>query len=106
MRRTRMILEAFLSAYAAPRDVIAHNNIPRDQDSLARAVHTLKGLLLDVGARRAAVLAGKLEQELKSAAESAQVDEAVARLVIDTGDTASLVARILDTLPRAQEAKA
>jgi signal transduction histidine kinase/CheY-like chemotaxis protein len=106
MRRTRMILEAFLSAHAAPRDVIAHNNIPRDQDSLARAVHTLKGLLLDVGARRAAVLAGKLEQELKSAAESAQVDEVVARLVIDTGDTASLVARILDTLPRAQEAKA
>jgi|694.fasta_scaffold09610_7 signal transduction histidine kinase/CheY-like chemotaxis protein len=99
LRRTRMILKAFCSAYGAQRDTLAAAVAAGDLNRACRAAHALKGLLLDVGAQGVAAVAAELERSCKDgiAVECAQ-DEA-SRLITSIGRVASLVDRIARSLP-------
>ena len=102
LRRTRMVFEAFLSAYDAPKEVINEHLSSGDILGLSRAVHMLKGLLLDVGARDVAVYAGKLEQRCKDGFSFPGIEAEVGTLVSAAGKAAGVIKAMLEKLPRAQ----
>jgi len=63
LRRTGLILSGFLESYQKPTEIVFNASFPlSDPPALRRAIHSLKGLLLDVGASQAAELAGSLEK--------------------------------------------
>ena len=99
LRRTRMILKAFCSAYGAQRDVLAAAVAEGNLTRACHATHALKGLLLDVGAKGVAEAASELERGFKNglSVESAQ-DEA-SRLITSVGRVASLIDRMARALP-------
>lgn len=100
LRRTRMILRAFLSAYGAPRDTLARAIAQRDLRAASRAAHTLKGLLLDVGASSLAEAASALECRCKEPSFSVAAQEETSRLITTIGGLASLVDRIVRSMPK------
>lgn len=66
LRRTKLILDSFLTAYNAP---LANLKAALEKEDLPSAVipaHSLKGLLLDVGAKRAAQTAATIEAASKA----------------------------------------
>jgi CheY-like chemotaxis protein len=63
LRRTGLILSGFLESYQKPTEIVFNASFPlTDPATFRRAIHSLKGLLLDVGASQAAELAGTLEK--------------------------------------------
>lgn len=100
LRRTRMILKAFVSAYGSPRDALAAAAAQGDMPGASRAAHALKGLLLDVGATAVAEAASRLEQRCKSLAPGDCPQDEVSRLITAIGSIASLVERIAQSLPQ------
>lgn len=65
IRRTGLILSGFLDSYQEPLESLEATQVPlTDPASFRRAVHSLKGLLLDAGASTAAQLAGELEKRV------------------------------------------
>lgn len=102
LRRTRLILRAFLSAYGGPRDALAAASVSGDAQALSRAAHTLKGLLLDVGASHAAGIASNLEQQTKVGASSPSLEEEASKLITSARRIASLIQKIVELMPNAQ----
>ncbi len=102
LRRTRMILKAFLSAYGAPRDALAAASDSGDLHALSRAAHTLKGLLLDVGAAAPASLACQLEQQSKSADSTRSFEHESSQLISACGQVAAVLERIINMMPHVQ----
>jgi signal transduction histidine kinase/CheY-like chemotaxis protein/HPt (histidine-containing phosphotransfer) domain-containing protein len=97
-RRTKLMLDAFLSSYLDPLTKLVNLSETSEQKELTRAAHSLKGMLLDVGARHAASLAGSLEQSLKSgnAAEAALCCET---FKTETTLIATLIERVVRHFP-------
>jgi CheY-like chemotaxis protein len=63
LRRTGLILSGFLESYQKPTETVFNASFPvADPTGFRRAIHSLKGLLLDVGASHAAELAGTIEK--------------------------------------------
>ena len=93
---------SFLSAYGGPRDALAAASASGDAQALSRAAHTLKGLLLDVGASHAAGIAGSLEQRAKTCADSLSLDEEASRLITSARRIASLIQQVVELMPNAQ----
>lgn len=63
LRRTGLILSGFLESYQKPTETVFNATLPLvDPPLFRRAIHSLKGLLLDVGASHAAQLAGTIEK--------------------------------------------
>lgn len=63
LRRTGLILSGFLESYQKPTEIVFNASFPLvDPLAFRRAIHSLKGLLLDVGASHAAQLAGSIEK--------------------------------------------
>lgn len=63
-RRTKLMLNAFLGSYHDPLSKLQDFSNPSALKEVTRAAHSLKGMLLDVGAKHAASLAGSLERSL------------------------------------------
>jgi signal transduction histidine kinase/DNA-binding response OmpR family regulator len=64
LRRTGLIFSGFLSSYREPTEAIRATAIPPiDPGTYRRHVHSLKGLLLDVGANETATFAGRIERQ-------------------------------------------
>ena len=61
LRRTKMILAAFLTAYTAPLAKLEAALENGDLSSAIIPAHSMKGLLLDVGAKKAAQIAASIE---------------------------------------------
>jgi hypothetical protein len=71
IRRTGLILSGFLDSYQEPLDSLESTQVPlKDPIRFRRSVHTLKGLLLDVGASTAGELAGNLEKQVVESPDS------------------------------------
>lgn len=63
LRRTELIINGFLECYSEPLQALNATTVPvADPKTFRRVVHSLKGILLDVGAKHAAELAGCLEK--------------------------------------------
>ncbi len=71
LRRTGLILSGFLESYQKPTETVFNATFPLiDPPAFRRAVHSLKGLLLDVGASHAAQIAGSIEKIVVEAPET------------------------------------
>lgn len=71
LRRTGLILSGFLESYQKPTETVFNATLPLvDPPLFRRAIHSLKGLLLDVGASHAAQLAGSIEKLVVESPES------------------------------------
>ena len=99
LRRTRMILMAFLSAYGAQRDLIIQHATQYDAYKLKRALHTIKGLLLDVGADSAAALTAQLEELCANSTGLDIQHEQLTHLINSLSRVASLIGLIVAEIP-------
>jgi signal transduction histidine kinase/CheY-like chemotaxis protein len=97
-RRTKLMLNEFLGSYHDPLNKLRDLSEPSALEDLTRAAHSMKGMLLDVGAKHAAYLAGTLEQFLMSgnSAEAALHSETLAR---ETTLIATLIERVVRHFP-------
>jgi HPt (histidine-containing phosphotransfer) domain-containing protein len=95
-RRTRLIFNAFLSSFKDPLAELHQAKTEGDCDKLKRASHALKGLLLDIGAKRAGKLAGAIEQSSKDE----KFDEG-AQHITSLSTQALTVARLVEKLVEA-----
>jgi signal transduction histidine kinase/CheY-like chemotaxis protein len=100
LRRTNLILSGFLSAYPDPADWLENTALEGANPSdVRRATHSLKGLLLDVGAVSAARLAGDLEHQIAtdpSCITSLEFNGLLCRVKT----TASLLESLIEQLPK------
>jgi signal transduction histidine kinase/CheY-like chemotaxis protein len=100
LRRTNLILSGFLSAYKDPADWLEKTALAKANPSdVRRATHSLKGLLLDVGAVSAAKLAGDLEHQIVTdpkCIESLEFGGLLDRVKV----TATLLESLIDQLPK------
>lgn len=98
MRRTKLILSAFLDSYGglvAKLKSSAHDLSPQD---LIIPTHSIKGLLLDIGATEAARLAATMENALKSGDVETALDLRD-NLTHYTDAVAHLVERLVTNFP-------
>ena len=97
-RRTKLILNAFLGCYHEPLDKLHHISASAPTTELTIAAHSLKGLLLDVGAKHAATLAACIETALKDGDHASAV--ASWELVKEeTSLVAALIERVIRHFP-------
>ena len=94
-RRTKLILNAFLGCYHEPLEKLHHISQSPSSKEVTIAAHSLKGLLLDVGAKHAATLAASIERALKDGDH----DSAVASWELVREET-SLVATLIERVIR------
>jgi hypothetical protein len=94
-RRTKLILDAFLGSYHAPLEKLHSISTSSTTSELTVAAHSLKGLLLDVGAKHTATLAATIERALKEGDR----DSAVASWEVIKDET-SLVATLIERVVR------
>ncbi|MEY4669482.1 MAG: hypothetical protein RL518_2181 [Pseudomonadota bacterium] len=97
-RRTKLMLNAFLGSYLEPLSKLQDLSNKNAIKDLTLAAHSLKGMLLDVGAKHAAGLAGSLEQSLLdgNTAEATLSREAFTR---ETSLVATLIERVVRHFP-------
>ena len=97
-RRTKLMLNAFLGSYHDPLNKLRNLSDPSALKDLTRAAHSMKGMLLDVGATYAASLAGTLEKSLMSGdtAEAALYSETLTR---EATRIANLIERVVRHFP-------
>ncbi len=65
-RRTKLMLNAFLGSYHDSLNKLHEISDPKALTEVTRAAHSLKGMLLDVGAKHVAGLASSLERSLQT----------------------------------------
>ena len=102
MRRTRMILAAFLTASQAPLRELSQVGGSANLETVSRAAHTLKGLLLDVGARGTAKQAEAVERQCEAGQSSSLLNSELEALVGTIHSVAALISKILEKLPQAR----
>lgn len=99
IRRTGLILSGFLESYRDPLTALEQTSVPlTDPVAFRRTVHSLKGLLLDVGAKRAGALAGLLEKRVLDAPDSIS-PESIKELKEAIGCTVLVVREIVEAIP-------
>lgn len=97
-RRTKLILSAFLDSYQAPLQTLKKAAKPTNIKEVTVAAHSLKGLLLDVGASHTAERAATIEQLLKSGDFESAAASCEA-LTVETIQVVSLVERVVRHFP-------
>jgi CheY-like chemotaxis protein len=97
-RRTKLILSAFLDSYQAPLLTLKHARETTDLKKVTVAAHSLKGLLLDVGASHTAERAAGVEQLLKSG-DYRSAAASCETLTAETYHVATLVERVVRHFP-------
>ena len=90
---------AFLSAYGAQRDLIIQHATKYDAHKLNRALHTIKGLLLDVGADSAAALTTLLEEMCANSTGLDIQNEQLTQLINSLSCIASLIELVVAEIP-------
>ena len=94
-----MILMAFLSAYGAQRDLVIQHATKYEAHKLKRALHTIKGLLLDVGADSAAALTAQLEELCANSTGLDIQNEQLTQLINSLSCVASLIELVVAEIP-------
>lgn len=98
-RRTKMILQAFLDSYAEHLSRIRPSDTAASSlQELIISAHSLKGLLLDVGAKHTASLAASIEAALK-AGDELSVKESRERCGAQIDLVAALAERLVRHFP-------
>jgi CheY-like chemotaxis protein len=98
LRRTGLILNGFLDSYQELlRELRLISLASPDFGALRRITHSLKGLLLDVGAQEAASFAASLEQLARKSEPI--TDSALETLCEVVSSTATIVQEIVTALP-------
>lgn len=98
MRRTKLILAAFLDSYQGIVTKLKNSSEEVSPSELIIPTHSIKGLLLDVGATEAAHLAATMETALKSGDVETALDLRES-LTLYTDAVAHLIERILHEFP-------
>jgi signal transduction histidine kinase/CheY-like chemotaxis protein/HPt (histidine-containing phosphotransfer) domain-containing protein len=98
VRRTRLILNAFLSSYKDPLAELLRSVSAQDSVAVKSGAHALKGLLLDIGAKAAAEVAATIEAHGKQG-ESELGAQHVGELEAQVVMLARLVEQIVEALP-------
>ncbi len=98
LRRTGLILNGFLDSYVELLEEVKTISLASpDFGALRRITHSLKGLLLDVGAHEAASFAASLEQQARKSEPLTAI--AVETLCDAVSGTAMIVQEIVTALP-------
>ena len=99
LRRTGLIFSGFMSSYAEALTKLRETALPPIEPvEYRRTVHSLKGLLLDVGAMSAAVLAGRIERQAVNEPHNVTVRDRD-ELVVQVEFIASLLHQLVAALP-------
>ena len=99
LRRTGLIFSSFISCYAEPLTTLREAVLPPiDPVAYRRTIHSLKGLLLDVGANSAASLAGRIERQAVDEPHNVTEHDRDA-LVAQVESVASLLHELVAALP-------
>lgn len=99
MRRTGLILNGFLESYAEPLRALEDCSVPvSDPATFRRTAHSLKGLLLDVGAKGPGDMAAALEK-LSVASPSEITRESIEALGAAIRSTVLIVKEVVEALP-------
>jgi signal transduction histidine kinase/CheY-like chemotaxis protein len=102
LRRTGLIMNGFLESYAEPLRTLRSTALPlADTTTFRRAVHSLKGLLLDVGADPAATMASRLEEIVVNAPDEVTL-ESIAELYGATTRSVLILQELVGALPSVQ----
>jgi CheY-like chemotaxis protein len=103
--KTRTILGAFAASYAQVRESIQRCAVQRDEVGLERSIHSLKGLLLDVGAYVPLDAIEAFEHSTKNgqSAERMSSDDFIADLLKQIDRVAILATRVQTELAGQQE---
>lgn len=98
MRRTKLILSAFLESYQGPIEKLKNSAKEVPPHELIIPTHSIRGLLLDVGAKEAARLATTMENALKAGDLQTALDLRD-NLTHYTDAVAHLIERLLHDFP-------
>lgn len=98
VRRTMMIFRAFLSSFKDILAHVAHAKSERNAEELRKASHSLKGILLEVGAKNPGTVAGNVEQ----LCNAGKLEEAL-KLINPVTHQTLAAARILEKIVEAVE---
>jgi len=97
-RRTKLMLNAFLGSYHEPLAKLQNIHESRSTRELTLAAHSLKGMLLDVGAKHAAHLAGTIEKLLQTG-DAATAERSYEVFTSETASIATLIERVVRHFP-------
>lgn len=97
-RRTKLILSEFLGSYREPLLKLQQACHTSDLKEATVAAHSLKGLLLDVGATRVAGLAASIEGSLKGGDYTTAIDTGET-FTKETTQIATLIERVVRHFP-------
>lgn len=99
LKRTGLILSGFMESFKEPLEYLEAAVLPvSDPQTFRRHAHSLKGLLLDVGAQTAANLAAELESKALKAPDTVTADE-ITKIGCSTREAATIISEILSALP-------
>jgi CheY-like chemotaxis protein len=97
-RRTKLMLNAFLGSYHEPLAKLQNVADGQSTKELTLAAHSLKGMLLDVGAKHAAHLAGTIERSLQTG-DAATAERSYEVFTSETASIATLIERVVRHFP-------
>jgi CheY-like chemotaxis protein/HPt (histidine-containing phosphotransfer) domain-containing protein len=97
-RRTKLMLNAFLDSYQDPLNKLHDLGDPNSVKEVTRAAHSLKGMLLEVGAKHTADVASSIEQSLKAGGISLETISCEA-FTAETTRIANLIERVVRHFP-------
>jgi signal transduction histidine kinase/CheY-like chemotaxis protein len=100
-RRTKLMLNAFLGSYHEPLTKLLKMSDGESTKELTLAAHSLKGMLLDVGAKHASHLAGMIERSLQRG-DSATAERSRAVFTSETASIATLIERVVRHFPTSE----
>ncbi len=99
LKRTGLILSGFMESFREPLSYLEEATLPvSDQQTFRRHAHSLKGLLLDIGAQNAANLAAELESKALKSPDTITTEE-ITKLGCATREAATVINEILGALP-------
>ena len=100
-RRTKLMLNAFLGSYHEPLTTLRKMADAESAKELTLAAHSLKGMLLDVGAKHAAHLAGTIEKSLQTG-DAATAERSCQIFTCETASIATLIERVVRHFPTSE----
>ena len=98
LRRTKFILSTFLAYYHEPLEQLHLMSKSASSKDLAIAAHSLKGILLEIGAKNAATLAASIERALEDGDRESAV-KSWDLVKEETSLVATLIERVLRHFP-------
>jgi signal transduction histidine kinase/CheY-like chemotaxis protein len=99
LKRTGLILSGFMESFKEPLSYLEEAKLPvSDPQTFRRHAHSLKGLLLDVGAQTAANMAAELESKAIDAPDTITSEE-ITKLGCATREAATIINELLGALP-------